>query len=223
MKKAVLFDMDGLMFETKLTWQIAEKDFLAHFGKTYDKDIAKRYQGMRVSGVVAVMIAEYQLTLTIEQGVHMLTQSIVDNYQRPDLELLPGCKELVKQLYSSGEYHLAVASSSPKAAIEAMIHKFNFTEYFDELTSGDEVQEGKPSPDIFLECANRLCISPGNCLVLEDAPNGIEAAKRAGMKAVAVYNRSFYTPEDFKGYNADLIVASLNDLSLPIIEKVFRP
>src|SRR5919205_4557426 len=109
MKKAVLFDMDGLILETKLTWQIAEKDFLAHFGKTYDKDIAKRYQGMRVSGVVSVMIAEYQLPITDEQGVQMLTQSIVDNYQRPDLKLLPGCKELVEQLYSSRDYHLAVA------------------------------------------------------------------------------------------------------------------
>ena len=222
MKKAVLFDMDGLMLETKLTWEIAEKAFLAHFGKTYSRDIAKRYQGMRVSGVVSVMIAGYQLPLTVEHGVQMLTQSIVDNYQRPDLKLLPGCKELVDQLRSSGEYRLAVASSSPKAAIEAMIRKLNFTGYFDELTSGDEVQEGKPAPDIFLECANRLCVSPGNCLVLEDAPNGIEAAKRAGMKAIAVYNRRFFSPEDFKDYNADLIVASLNDLSLPIIDKVFR-
>lgn len=222
MNKAILFDMDGLMLETKLTWQEAEKGLLTSFGKTYDKEIAKKYQGMRVPGVVSIMIKEYQLSINENQGVEMLTQRIVDNYQNPNLKLLPGCEQIVKQLHNSGKYHLAIASSSPKAAIQAMIQRFNFDRYFDELVSGDEVKEGKPAPDVFLECAKRLNISPTDCLVFEDAPKGIEAAKRAGMKAVAVYNSFFYTPEDFKNQNADLIVSSLNEVTLQKIDEILN-
>jgi beta-phosphoglucomutase-like phosphatase (HAD superfamily) len=98
-----------------------------------------------------------------------------------------------------------------------MLRRFELTSAFALWVSGEEVEHGKPAPDIFLLCAQRLHIQPGRCLVLEDAPNGIRAAKKAGMRTIAVYNNLLYTPEDFQG-SADVIVSSLEALTPNILE-----
>ncbi|OLB29570.1 MAG: hypothetical protein AUH05_21530 [Ktedonobacter sp. 13_2_20CM_53_11] len=221
MKQAVIFEMDGLMLDTTLTWQEAERAFLRDFGKTYDGAIAKTYQGMNVRDVVATMIAAYQLPLSPSKGERILTQNIVANYAHPALELFPGCKRLVEDLQQSHTCALALVSSSPKAAIEAMLKRFDLTTAFAVCVSGEEVEHGKPAPDIFLLCAERLHIPPRRCLVLEDAPNGIRAAKKAGMRTIAVSHKMFYTPEDFQG-SADVIVSSLEALNSNIIEAELR-
>jgi HAD superfamily hydrolase (TIGR01509 family) len=220
MKQAVIFDMDGLMLDTTLTRQEAERAFLKDFGKTYDRAIATTYQGMRVRDVVATMIAAYQLPLSPSEGERILTQNIVANYAHPALELFPGCKRLVEDLQQSHICTLALASSSPKAAIEAMLKRFELTTAFAVYVSGEEVEHGKPAPDIFLLCVERLHIPPRRFLVLEDAPNGIRAAKKAGMRTIAVSNKMFYTPQDFQG-SADVIVSSLEALSPNTIEAEF--
>jgi HAD superfamily hydrolase (TIGR01509 family) len=217
MNKAVIFDMDGLILDTRLTWKQAEIDLLQDFGKTYDVAIAKKYQGMKVNSVVAKMIEDYHLPLSQKDGERILNEKIVANYANSDLELLPGCKNLVDELHRRNKFQLAIASSSPKAAIEAMVKRFGFTNYFAVRVSGEEVVTGKPEPDIFLHCAELLHIPPKNCLVLEDAPYGILAAKRAGMKTIAVYNKLYYSPEDFKG-KADIVVCSLEKLSFKILD-----
>lgn len=83
-------------------------------------------------------------------------------------------------------------------------------DFFDEITSGDEVTNGKPAPDIFLKAAAKLRTQPTECIVLEDAMNGMRAAKAAGMYAVVVPNE-FTENEDFSG--ADLRISSLNDIN----------
>ena len=211
MDKAVIFDMDGLMLDTKLTWRQAEIDLLKDLEKKYDIEIAKKYQGMRVSGVVEVMIREYHLPISQKDGEKLLTGKLVQSYDNPSLELLPGCEKLVKNLSKSKQFKLAIASSSPKLVIETMTNHFNLLQYFDLLVSAEEVKSGKPAPDVYLKTANELGIEPGNCVVLEDAPNGAMAGKRANMKVIAVVNKIFFKADNFKDV-ADLIVSSLEEL-----------
>ena len=211
MDKAVIFDMDGLMLDTKLTWRQAEIDLLKDLEKKYDIEIAKKYQGMRVSGVVEVMIREYHLPISQKDGEKLLTDKLVQSYDNPSLKLLPGCEKLVKNLSKSKQFKLAIASSSPKLVIETMTNHFNLLQYFDLLVSAEEVKSGKPAPDVYLKTANELGIEPGNCVVLEDAPNGAMAGKRANMKVIAVVNKIFFKADNFKDV-ADLIVSSLEEL-----------
>src|SRR5256885_14155528 len=138
MKQAVIFEMDGLMLDTTLTWQEAERAFLRDFGKTYDGAIAKTYQGMNVRDVVATMIAAYQLPPSPSKGERILTQNIVANYAHPALELFPGCKRLVKDFHQIHTCALALVSSSPMTAIEPMLNRFDLnTAYFVRVSGGD--------------------------------------------------------------------------------------
>jgi len=202
--------MDGLMLDTQLTWIEAEKRLLSDFGQAYSHAIARQYQGMRVAGVVEVMIREYNIGVTQSEGERLLTEYLVANFEHPDLSLFEGCRELMHDLHRAN-LPLAIASSSPSAAIHAMARRFELTSYFDLILSGEEVPEGKPAPDVYLKAAQILKVDPHDCVVLEDAPHGALAGKRAGMKVVAVTNARFYTAADFSGL-ADLVVASLNDL-----------
>lgn len=219
MNKAVLFDMDGLMLDTSLTWKEGERELLADYGKEYDLEIAKKYQGMRISGVVEVMIREYKLPISQKEGEMILTQKLVEKYDNPQLSLFDGCKELIENLYASKEFALAIASSSPKVVIEKMANRFGIRSYFDLFVSGEEVENGKPAPDVYLETAEMLNVEPFNCVVLEDAPKGAIAGRDAGMKVIAVYNRNFYNPKDFAGITTT-IVGSLKELNSEKINQI---
>ncbi len=105
---------------------------------------------------------------------------------------------------------MAIASSSPIEIIKTVVNKFSFTDYFQVLVSGEEVEQGKPAPDVFLRTSEFLKVKPKFCLVLEDAPNGIRAAKAAGMRAIAVSNNPYYTKENFT--EADEYVTSLEKI-----------
>ena len=207
MKKAILFDMDGLMIDSKGNWTAAEKQLVEDYGKEFRMEIGKKYHGLRVNGMIKVMIREYGLPISQEEGEKKLKAYTKDNFRNKTLCLLPGCEALIKVLFQSSEYALAIASSSPKDIIEVAVKRLELINYFKALVSGEEVKDGKPASDIFLKAAELLRVEPQNCIVLEDAPNGIKAAKAGGMKAIAVSNNSHYTKKDFQ--NADLFVNSL--------------
>jgi len=173
-----------------------------------------------VSGVVEVLRTEFQLPISQDEGSKKLTQKIVEGYNNPSLQLFPGTADLIKALHKTNEYKLAIASSSPKVAIKTMAKHFELEELFDVLVSGEEVKNGKPAPDVFLRTAAVLNVAPTNCVVLEDAPNGIRAAKAAGMKAITVVNKTFYKSEDF-GNLSDVLVHSLEEVDANVVEKLF--
>lgn len=103
---------------------------------------------------------------------------------------LPGAVELVRALRRAG-MPLGLCSSSVRAWVDACLQAIGLDGQFDAITTGDEVERGKPAPDIYLETARRLGVAPGRCLAIEDAPAGIESARAAGMTCWAV--RTEYT------------------------------
>ena len=130
------------------------------------------------------------------------------------IELLPGVAEWIQHFQAAG-WKQAVASSAPPENVATIAHVLHFNSTFEALISGADVQRGKPDPDIFLAAAQRLNVEPPHCLVIEDASTGIEAAHRAGMKAIGVLN----THADLE---ADVVVQSLQDLTWEMIENVMR-
>ena len=126
--------------------------------------------------------------------------------------LLPGVADWIQRFQMAG-WKQAVASSAPPENVATIAHVLHLNGTFEVMISGADVQRGKPDPDIFLAAAQRLNVLPQHCLVIEDAAAGIEAAHRAGMKAIGVLNTHPHL-------EADLVLKSLEDLTWAMIEEL---
>lgn len=128
------------------------------------------------------------------------------------LETLPGVRSWLSRLAERG-WRQAIASSAPRANIETMLAALELTALFHAMACAEDVEKGKPDPQIYLVAASRVEVEPERCIVVEDAPAGIEAAKRAGMHVVGV---RFTHPE----LDADRVVDSLEELADDTFERL---
>src|SRR3989442_13389089 len=133
---------------------------------------------------------------------------------RKRLPLIPGAVEAVRRL--AARFPLAVASSSNRPLIDAVLEVAGLTEYFQATVASEEVERGKPAPDVYLEAARRLGVPPERCAAVEDSHNGIRSAKAAGMRCIAIPNPHF-PPGDALD-EADVVVSDLASLTPAMIE-----
>ena len=134
------------------------------------------------------------------------------------IKLARGSKDFLK-LTPSSIFRCSVGTSTERKNVELAISQHNLSKYFLGAACSEDVSRGKPDPEVFLEAAKILSITPKNCVVFEDSPHGIEAAKRAGMKTVAL--TTTHPSTTFMHLNPDLLVASLADLGIDQVEKLF--
>jgi beta-phosphoglucomutase family hydrolase len=214
--RAVIWDMDGVVADTGEqhyeSWKYAfgrqgvdfrREDFLHVFGQRNDT-IIRKMMGEDVSDEI--------IQQTARDKEEYFRESVVK-----DLKPLPGVIELLKVLAENG-IAAAIASSAPMENIQVILRGLGIERYFQALVYGAEVSEGKPSPKIFLLAARKLGAEPSRCVVIEDAVAGVTAAKRAGMRCIAVTNT--HPAESLR--EADLVVDSLEKVSLHDLEKLFR-
>ncbi len=116
---------------------------------------------------------------------------------------------------------LAIATSSVSASARPFLDRHQLTKYFDVIISGDEIERGKPAPDIYLRSAEKLDVSPNACLVIEDSLSGIAAAKAAKMRVAAIPDRRFVNPHDYEK-EADYLLANLSEI-LPLVRQFTHP
>lgn len=133
------------------------------------------------------------------------------------IALLPGVADWLQRLKTSG-WCQAVASSAPRLNVETIVAVLKLGECFATVVGAEDVQRGKPEPDVFLLAAERMAVPPARCVVVEDAPAGIEAARRAGMRTIGV--RSSHA--DLSAHTADYVVASLAELPDDAFERLIR-
>lgn len=176
----VLVDGEPLHFETV-------NELLSREGKSITLDQYKPYMGTKTGW--ADMISDFGLSHPREHYSPIYRELVLARY-RERSEALPGALSVVTALRMSGQ-RLAVASSSIRPWVEACLQKIGLGSAFEALITGSEVENGKPDPEIYLLAAERLGVDPKQCLAFEDAPAGIESAKRAGMTVWAV--RTEYT------------------------------
>jgi HAD superfamily hydrolase (TIGR01509 family) len=150
-------------------------------------------------------IIEYQLTNKIK-----ILQALT-------IEPIEGIGDLILNLKSQ-HIPIGLASSSPRTFIEAVLRKFNLLEHFDCIVSGEEVDKGKPAPDVYLEAAKLLETDAGQCVVIEDSKNGVAAAKAAGMRCIGFVNPNSGNQDLSK---SDLTVHSIRDIELSTIQEWF--
>ncbi|KAG0503897.1 hypothetical protein HPP92_003969 [Vanilla planifolia] len=205
----VILDLDGTLLNTDGIVIEVLKVFLGQYGKKWDSKQAHRIVGKTPLEAAAAIVEDYNLPCTIEDFMSTTTPMFSDQWC--NIKALPGANRLIKHLSSKG-VPFGLASNSPISNIEAKIlfHK-GWKESFCTIVGGNEVQKGKPSPDVFLEAARRMKVNPSNCLVIEDSLPGVMAGKAAGM--VVVVKPSL--PKQADVFNsADEVINSLLDLHL---------
>lgn len=183
--KAVIFDMDGLLIDTeahaKAAWQQAAKQI----GETIDEEVMLSLVGRHVDDCIESLSKTLGRDLRQNGFLEQVDNIYFSNFMRHGIDVKHGATELLIEL-SNGEVPRAVATSSEQHIAPRKLRLADLHRYFDLVVSGCEVEKSKPSPDIFLLTAERLGVSPADCLVLEDSYNGIRAAYAAGMHPVMV-------------------------------------
>ena len=185
MTKAVIFDLDGLLVDTEVTWHKVFQDVVGAYGHEMSlQEYVENYSGKTIVDNVKRMIQSYNLPITYDEGVEKMISG-EKHYLEQGVALKAGAKELFSFLKKYG-YKIALGSSSTKERAVSILSFHQVETYFDEMVSGYEVEHGKPFPDIFLEAAKRVGVLPNECLVLEDSEAGILAAYSGGIPVICV-------------------------------------
>lgn len=185
MIQGVLFDMDGILFNTERCYLIAEADAARRTGIAgMDEEYFKQFCGMNSRMVKEILARDYpDLDVpTFRALCQRLTYELI---RREGLEPMPHVETTLQWLKENG-YKTAVASSTKTERVQEFLALSGFGQYFDAVVGGDQVEKGKPDPDIFVYAAGRLGLGPQSCVGVEDSYNGIRSAHAAGCVTVMV-------------------------------------
>ena len=205
---AVIFDVDGVLADTGPIHYESWVKMANEIGKTFKKSYFEATFGQQ-----SVPITRQLVGRNVDQNLVEKWAQLKEQYYREMLKdkikPLPGVIELIEDLKSIN-FKLAVGSSGPPENVELLLTSLKIEHFFDTIITAAEVQNGKPSPEVFIIAAQKINVKPQNCLVIEDAPVGIEAAKRANMKCIALTT----THEIVDLRIADMIVQDLTYVSV---------
>jgi HAD superfamily hydrolase (TIGR01509 family) len=210
MATAFIFDMDGVVIDSEPLHFEVDIQTMKYFGVPITKDQLEKYVGMTNPEMWALIKEEYPVTQTVPEIIEYQLSAKISALKELVIEPIEGIKELIIEVRRRNS-PIGIASSSPRIFIEAVLEKFQLREYFDCVVSGEEVSQGKPAPDVYLEAARLLSVNPHDCIVIEDSRNGIKAAKAAGMTCIGYVNENSGN-QDLSA--ADLIVNLINDINL---------
>ena len=210
MIEAVVFDVDGVLIDSEPVWERVRRNFVATRGGRWPDDAQDRMMGMSTAEWSAYISEDFGLRgLSAQQVAELVTAAMAAEYAAR-LPLLPGAVAAVRDL--SARWPLAVASSAPKSLIDAVLDASGLRPAFAAAVSSEEVARGKPAPDVYLEAAARLGVTPAACAAVEDSSNGLRSAAAAGLAVIAV-PRPEYPPAPDALRQARVVLGSLTELT----------
>ncbi|MDD4901413.1 MAG: HAD family phosphatase [Patescibacteria group bacterium] len=216
MIKAIIYDMDDLMVNSHPLHALATERLLESFNRRFmdlPENLRSKFVGMRVIDICKEIIKEFKLSIDLEAFYKQRSQLFMD-LVKDELKILPGLTTSLK-LFKNNDYRIALASSAVQEYINLVLDKFNLRNYFDVIVSGDSIKFGKPNPETYSLASKKLGCQPAECLVLEDAENGIISAKGAGCRCIAIINLN--TPPQDRS-QADIILPSLVEITLEMVK-----
>ena len=215
--RALIFDMDGVLIDTEQLNDTHMVKFLKKLGIEIDSDYLQKFRGVHAKYAWDQISKEFNLSTPIDQLISEVRKSYLDYLISLDnLEPVEGVREFLEKLKKQ-KIKLAVASSAYHKRIDMLLKTCALTNYFNVILSGDHVEHGKPDPEIYVETAKLLKEDPKDCIVFEDATNGIIAAKAAGMKVIG-YRGADHNKQDLSG--ADKIINSFKNVTSSIIKNL---
>jgi len=214
--KAIIFDMDGVIINSEPLHFEIEMGLLEELGGKISKEEYETFVGTTDYHMWSTFKDRFNLKPSVEELMNIKKERFIQNIQR--IELVDNFKEFMLMIHDE-EYSMALASSNNKMAVDSIIEKFGLRKYLKVAISGDDVTNGKPDPEIFLKASEKMNIEPHECLVIEDAANGVIAAKAAGMKCIGLQNKNSGN-QDLS--EADLVVNNFNKLDINLIKDLCK-
>ncbi len=187
MIQAFIFDMDGVIIDSEPLHFEVDIQVMNYYGSAITHEQLEQYVGMTNPEMWAAIKDEHQLTQSVSEIIEYQLSNKIEMLTSREMEPIDGIRELLAEL-KARNIPAAIASSSPPVFISAVLRKFDLLDQFKCVVSGEEVEKGKPAPDVYLKAAELLGVDPEHCMVLEDARHGVAAAKAAGMKCIGFVN-----------------------------------
>jgi HAD superfamily hydrolase (TIGR01509 family) len=216
MPDVVIFDLDGVLLDSEPRWNAAREALVREAGGRWSDDAPRAMMGMSSP--------EWSRYLRDELGVPMEPEAISRDVVRrmregyaESVPLLPGAKEAVRAL--AGRWPLGLASSANREIIDLVLELAGFGDAFGVTVSSEEVERGKPAPDVYLEAARRLAARPERCAAIEDSSNGLRAAAAARMAVIAVPN-PHYPPDPDALALAAVSVPTVGEVTPALVARI---
>ncbi|HEX8281142.1 MAG TPA: HAD family phosphatase [Chthoniobacterales bacterium] len=206
---AVLFDMDGVLADSEPWWNEIDAALLAEHGITYRGEYHREVLGVSYPLAVEFYKKAFGISAPTDEMMRRRGQ-IAAEFFATRVGLFPYVREVLEELRAMN-LRLAVGTSSVSTSARPFLERHALTRFFDAIVTGDEVERGKPHPDIYLRAAKELGIAPAACLVIEDALSGVAAAKAAHMRVAAIPDTRFVDAGDY-AKEADYVLGSLAEI-----------
>jgi beta-phosphoglucomutase len=213
---AVLWDVDGVIIDSAEQHRRAWRQLAEEQGLPYTDEAFWASFGMRNGDVIPRLYGVAgppERIAALADRKEALYRELVAR----EGKALPGARELIAALHTAG-YRQALASSAPEANIVLIVRLLELTPLLEGTVSGETVAHGKPAPDIFLAAAAKVDVEPERCLVIEDAPAGVEAAHAGGMRCLAVRRAGVADASGLE--RADYTVMTLEEADVPLVDRL---
>lgn len=216
--EAVIFDMDGVLIDSEPIHVEIEKKLYANLGIEVTEAVHRSFMGASNDFMYTDLRSRFKLTDSVSE---LMKQ---DELYRSEyfrlLETIPvndGVISLLSEIKSAG-LKLAVATSSSPEIVNILLNKCGIASFFDAIVTTSEAGKSKPSPDVYLLAAKKIDVSPDNCIVFEDSPNGLLAAKSAGMCCIVIQSDK----ETLKALSdADYLIKSFREITIDKLTDIF--
>jgi HAD superfamily hydrolase (TIGR01509 family) len=211
--EAVVFDLDGVIVDSEHVWDEVRQELAAERGGRWHDRASRDMMGMSSREWSRYM----HDVIGLEEPPEEINAEVVRRLKavyRENLPLIPGAVEAVKRL--AARWPLGLASSSNREVIDLVLEASGLAGHFSATVSSEEVAQGKPAPDVYLETARRLGVEPERCAAVEDSENGIRSAKAARMRTIAIPNPR-YPPDEAALDAADVVLDSVAELKPDVV------
>ncbi len=216
---AVVFDLDGVIIDSEELWDEVREGLARERGGRWSAQAQADMMGMRSTEWSRYLHEVVGLPDPPDEINREVVERMLASYSER-LPLVDGSVDAVKRL--AAHWRLGVASSSNRELIDRVLEVSDLAPYFEATVSSEEVERGKPAPDVYLEAARRLGVQATRCVAIEDSASGTRSAHAAGMHVVAIPNRAFPPPGDVLAL-ASVVLESIEELDPEVVRAAERP